>query len=211
MKSIMAFLMIAGMGMTAFAGQDKIDVANIDTNVRLEMMKSRAAKPDVTEKYEYYEIKGDNAGELRREMSRNGIKWDDGKTYDALTTWNVKWDYEYKRTEKGCSTDSFKTTVDIIFRYPKWVQTDSAPETLLTKWNSYMNNLIAHENGHRDMAVQQAADFAHAVAERSAPSCAELDREVDALGHEQMAKLNADEKDYDTTTIHGTTQGAVFP
>lgn len=211
MKSFIACLLIAGIAITAFAAEDKIDLATVDKDIRLEMMKGHAAKPEVDEKYEYYEIKGNDANQLRREMSRNGIKWDDGKTYDALTTWNVTWDYEYKRTETGCGVDDLKAKVDIVFRYPKWVQMDSAPEPLLTRWNNYMANLITHENGHRDMAVQHTADFARSVAELTASSCAELDRKVQALGNERMAKLNADERDYDATTVHGTTQGAVFP
>lgn len=211
MKGLIAGFLIAGIAITGVAAEDKIDLANIDEDIRLEMIKKPELKPEVLEKYEYYEINGDDANQLRREMSRNGIKWDDGKTYDALTTWNIKWDYDYKRTESGCSVDALKTTVNIVFRYPKWTQKDSPSQPLLTRWNNYMTNLIAHENGHRDMAIEQTADFARIVAELSASSCAELDRKVEALGTERMAKLNADERDYDAVTVHGTTQGAVFP
>lgn len=166
----------------------------------------------VTEQYEYYPIAGTTETELRQQMTTNGIKWDDGKTYDALTTWNVKWDYDYNCGTLGCVAGDFNATVAITFRYPSWQPTDLAPVTLVEKWDGYMHNLIFHENGHRDMAVQETQDLAAAIAQLPpAPSRRELDRAIEALANTRMAQLNVDERNYDADTIHGTTQGAVFP
>lgn len=212
MKRIIAFLMITTIAGAALAFEDKVDLANIDKNLRLEQMKEKASEPVVKEKYEYYEISGADEKELRRQMSRNGTPWDDGKTYDSVTTWNVKWDYDYNCSSLGCTVDSFKTVVNVVFRYPKWVRTDDAPQPLIAKWDNYMNNLIIHENGHRDMAVEAAAQLSRTVVDLpAAPSSAELDRQVEALSKQLMAKMSADQKAYDETTKHGTTQGAVFP
>jgi predicted secreted Zn-dependent protease len=124
----------------------------------------------------------------------------------------VKLDYGYDRAPRACTADSIRVTIAINIRYPKWVRTDDAPQPLVEKWDGYMKNLIMHENGHRDMAVEAAAELSRAVAALPpASSCAELDRDVRALSRERMEKLNADEKGYDETTSHGKTQGAVFP
>ncbi len=166
----------------------------------------------VTEQYEYYQIAGNSETELRNQMTTNGIKWDDGKTYDALTTWNVKWDYGYTCGTLGCTAENFNATVAITFRYPSWQPTDVAPGALVQKWDTYMHNLIIHENGHRDMAVRETQGLADAVTQLPpAASRRELDREVAQLANARMAQMNTDERDYDTETIHGTTQGAVFP
>jgi predicted secreted Zn-dependent protease len=99
-----------------------------------------------------------------------------------------------------------------MFRYPKWVRDDAAPQSLVAKWDSYMKNLVMHENVHRDMAVQAAEELSCSVAALApASTCAELDRRVRALYKEQMQKLSEDEKKYDAATNHGLTQGAVFP
>lgn len=136
----------------------------------------------------------------------------DGKRYDSVTTWNVKWHYGYDRGPQTCSAESFKTSIDITFRFPKWVRDDGASQSLVDKWDCYMKNLVMHENGHRDMAVEAAEELARAVAAMPpASSCSELDRRVRALHKERMQKLNADEKKYDADTNHGHTQGAVFP
>ncbi len=209
MKGIIAFLMLGAFAFPAHA-QDRVDLANVDTNLRLDIQS--AATPVVTEKYEYYQIKGESERELRAQMSQNGTKWPDGQTYDSLTTWNIHWDYDYNCGAQGCSVEGFNSNVDITFRYPQWADPDTAPEALRNKWDGYMKNLVLHENGHRDMAVQATAELARAVsALPPAPNRTELDRQVKALSTELMAKLDKDEKDYDAVTIHGTTQGAVFP
>jgi predicted secreted Zn-dependent protease len=211
MKGIIVSLLLTTVAVTTFAAEDRVDVASIDKDPSLQI-NNRVVTPVVTEKYEYYEIRGGCEKELRNQMRQNGCKWNDGKKYDSLTRWHWKWDYDYDRTPQGCCADSFRATIEVIFRYPKWVRTDDAPQQLVDKWDGYMKNLIMHENGHRDMAVEAAAELSRTVAALPpASSCAELDRKVRALSRERMEKLNADAMRYDETTKHGFTQGAVFP
>jgi predicted secreted Zn-dependent protease len=196
----------------AQATEDRVDLANIDGNLRLEM-RDRTARPVVvTEHFVYYDVSGHTERDVRRQMTKNGTKWDDGKTYDSVTTWNINWDYDYNCTAEGCKAEAFNSTVKVTFRYPKWVTAESAPQTLREKWDGYMKNLVLHEHGHRDMAVEATEELARAVsALPPAPSRAELDRQVKLLSKKMMAKLDSDQIEYDATTVHGTTQGAVFP
>ena len=195
----------------ASAGDDKMVIANVDKNLPLRKIPA-VLPPVVTEKFEYYEVNGICEKDLQCQMRQKGIAWTDGKKYNSTTSWHVKWDYGYNDTSRACSPDSFRVIVDITFRYPKWADTSGAPQPLVEKWNSYMQQLILHENGHRDMAVDAATELVHAVAELPpAPNCAELDRELRSLSRTRMKKLNNDEREYDTATNHGFTQGAIFP
>lgn len=209
-ESIFSLLLVAASA-TTFAAEGRFDVASIDKDIH-PGIQNRVVAPVVTEKYEYYEIRGNSEKELRGQMCRNGCTFKDGEKYDSVTTWRWKMDYGYDRAPRACTADSFKVALEISYRYPKWVPADGAPQPLVDKWEVYMKNLVTHENGHRDMAVEAATELSRAVAALPpAASCAELDREVRALSRERMQKLNADEKDYDETTLHGKTQGAVFP
>lgn len=211
MKKVIVFLMFISAVLPAVAADSRLEVASVDrTLYRLE--RSSAPAPTVKETYEYYEIKGNSEDELRSELCRHGCRWKDGKTYDSVTNWHVKWDYDYDRSPETCSAGSFRVFVDITFRYPKWMQTDDVPRPLAAKWDNYMENLVEHENGHRDMAVTAAAELSEAVAAMPpASTCAELDRRVRALFHGRMKRLNDDAHAYDTETQHGIAQGAVFP
>ena len=210
MKAIVICFLFMTVAATTSAGEGQVVLANVDTEAPL-LKKPRAVPPVVSEKYEYYEVHGGCENDLQCEMRQKGISWIDGKKYDSTTSWHVKWDYGYDRTPQTCSVDSFRVVVEIIFRYPSWVRTDNAPRLLMDKWDTFMQHLVMHESGHRDMAVEAAADLTRTVSELPpASTCAELDRKVRALSHARMNKLNADEKEYDTATRHGYTQGAIF-
>ena len=210
-KKIIIVLLLMTVAVTAFAAHERVEVASLDQGVGTRI-KKRVVPPAVSETYEYYDVRGNGEKELRCQMNQNGCRWEDGKKYDSVTSWHVKWDYDYDREPHACSAVSFRTTLEVIYRYPKWAQHDGVPKPLVDKWDGYMKHLVTHEKGHRDIAVEATADLSRTVAALPpAPSCADLDREVRALCRLRMNKLNADEKEYDVATHHGATQGALFP
>jgi len=207
--AVCIILVIAAV--TALAGDDTVIVASVEKNLPLQG-KNVALPPLVTERYEYYDVHGSCESDLQCELKKKGVAWGDGKRYESLTSWYVSWKYGYINDTQTCSADSFHVTVDIVFRYPKWMQTEDAPRPLADKWDNYMKHLIVHENGHRDMAVEAATDLTRTVSEMSpAHTCAEVDRAVRILSRARMNKLNDDERHYDEATHHGATQGAIFP
>jgi predicted secreted Zn-dependent protease len=205
-KAVFLFIVFAS---TAVAGEKRIDVASIDKNRPSYWDARNTTRPVVVEKYEYYDIKGRCEKDLRCEMSQKGCRWDDGRRYDSVTRWSWQWEYGH---DQACTPDAVTVTLEIIFHYPKWVQTADAPQPLVNKWNDYLKSLMVHENGHRNMAVEAATEFERAVAKLpSVQSCSEFDRMVQALSREWMEKLGADSKEYDLATSHGIKQGALFP
>ncbi len=211
MKKMILILLLAVFAMPALAHEETVMVAMVD---RVPVVRPGRVyvPPTVREFYEYYEIKGFSAGELRDQLSQNGCEWDDGKKYDALTRWHLKWAYETDRDSMSCYPGSFKVTLDIVFRLPKWVRTDDTINPLLDTWENYFHSLKTHENGHRDQAVEAAAELSRSVLKLpTVISCAELDRHVRDATRDLLVQLNADAREYDTATRHGMTQGAVFP
>ncbi len=209
-RGIAACLVCVMMAATASAGDKAVMVASVSKNLPVGK-KSTTLPPSVTEQYEYYDVQGSCENDLIRDLGKKGIPWDDGKRYESVTSWHVKWHYGYSADSQACSADGFQVNVDIVFRYPRWLRTEHAPLTLAEKWSSYMENLIVHENEHRDMAVEAAEDLSRVISEMPpATTCSDLDRAVRALSHERMKKLNDDERHYDEATNHGATQGAIF-
>ncbi len=205
-KAVFVFILFAS---TAVAGENRINVASIDRNLPSNGGARNVPRPIVVEKHEYYEVNGRCEKDLRCDMAQKGCRWDDGSMYDSVTSWSWQWEYGH---DHSCTPDAVIVTMEIISRYPKWVQTAGAPQSLVNKWNDYLQSLVIHENGHRNMAVEAATEFSRAVAALpSVQSCSELDRMVRTLSREWMEKLDADSKEYDLATNHGVTQGALFP
>lgn len=210
MKGISLFLIVMTVAVAAVAGEDSTVVASIEKISSFH--KNTVVPPVLTEKYEYYEICGCCEKDLHCDLKQKCIKWKDGRKYDSVTNWKVKWDYGHNRGPQVCTTDSFTVTVDVVFHLPKWARTGEAPLQLVKKWDRYMDRLLMHEQGHRDKAVEAATELTRAVAELPpALTCAELDRELDNLFSTRMDKLMKDQEEYDDMTKHGVVQGAVFP
>ena len=169
-------------------------------------------RTEITEEHEYYDVSGTTPEEIRHHMTKNGTKWDDGQTYDAVTTWDIRYRYDTTREGGGCYVTSAKTKIGIIFRYPRFTPQPETPESVLNRWNTYMNNLQLHEIGHRDLAVDAAHEISESLsAMGSFTTCREADKAVAAVAKEKLGRMKQSQKDYDATTRHGATQGAVFP
>jgi predicted secreted Zn-dependent protease len=207
LKQFITCLMLLNASAAAFAADDVIRLAYLGRD--RDAMHAVAVPPAVTETLEYYDIRGACEKDLRLQLRNNGTPWQDGKKYDSHTIWSIAWEYEYDRGSGNCSPESFRVSVDVAFRYPKWVDQGAAPMTLANKWEDYLQNLVRHENGHRDIAVQTAAQITRAVAGmHAAPTCADLDREITALSRRYMKILNEAQRQYDAVTDHGAVQGA---
>lgn len=174
--------------------------------------RNQVLEPVRNERYEYYEVCGCSEKDLHCDLMEKAIKCSDGKKYDSVTNWKVKWDYDYNRGGDACSAAAFRVTVDIIFRLPKWVSNGEAPQQLVDKWNNYMKSLLLHEIGHRDRAVEAANELTRIIAELPpARTCSELDRAVNSISTARLNKLIADQEEYDAATNHGQSQGCLFP
>ena len=170
------------------------------------------AQPAVTVKTEYYDIYGWTAEELREQMVRFGVVWRDGKTYDALTTWLARWRYTWKSGPNRCWITGVETSVEVLHRYPRWVNKDKAAPELQHHWTRYMSHLETHENGHKDIGIAATAAIEKAIRQMPAHrSCRALEAAANALAEETLDTYRTHEADYDRKTGHGRTQGAVFP
>ncbi len=198
---------------TAFAGEHGAGVVLAGNGVvPWEVKKDNLIPPKVNEKYIYYDICGLCETDLQCDLKKKCIKWTDGEKYDSVTSWEIKWDYVRSRAPGVCSAEDFTVTVNVVFRLPRWQRTNAVPRALADKWDTYMKNLMTHENGHRDLAVAAATDLSRDVAELApVQTCDELDRRIDALSRIRMRKLDEAQKEYDEKTEHGRKQGAVFP
>lgn len=167
----------------------------------------------INQKLEYYKITGNSENELANQLNEHGFAWDDGNTYASTTAASISTHFEpFCPNPWRCIVGSFQVTVDITIALPEWQHGEDAPPELVEKWNRFMENLVLHENGHRDRAVTAATELLTAVQNLPAASSrSALEANVKALKHERLLRLAQDEADYDRDTVHGTSQGALFP
>jgi predicted secreted Zn-dependent protease len=169
--------------------------------------------PAVKISYQYYPIAGTTASELRSQMNRFGPH-DEGedRRYDARTDWRVQWSYRYGMQNGLCAMQQVNTQVGITFTLPQWKSSSGAGRSLVQDWQRYMASLQLHEDGHKDHGVAAAQDVQQTLRQLPhATSCAILEANAKAAARAVIQTYNAKDLEYDHTTRHGYTQGAVFP
>lgn len=182
--------------------------------VLFSLLAARAsAAPVVTENFEYFDISGATAGEIRAQLRQFGpLEATTGQHFDAYTKWFVAWKYTYKNVAQGCTIDRVSTTVEVIFIFPRLKAGTAMPATLKEAFTGYLDKLLLHEKGHAQNGIQIAGRIEDGI--RSLPpqpNCAALGRVANALGNTLLREGGRMDVDYDVRTNHGATQGARFP
>jgi predicted secreted Zn-dependent protease len=171
------------------------------------------ARPVVTETFDYYDVDGASAQELREDLNRRGPT--DGyerRHFDAVTNWRVRWQYTSKRTAAGCEIASASTAVEVRYSFPRLSSDSSTPLDVRRAFARYLERLLVHEKGHAQNAIEIARrieDGIHGLP--AAPTCASLNTVANSLGQSLIKEANQLDIEYDARTDHGRTQGARFP
>lgn len=163
--------------------------------------------------YRFYSIGGTTADELRSQLAQQSPVNDaEGRSFDALTSWNVYWNFRYARRGKTCSARSINTKLDVVFTLPRWKAPRYVSSGLWSEWNSYMTALKLHEEGHKKNGVDAADSVLQALHQLPAyPTCHQLEKAAKEAAERVIAAYNRRDVEYDRATGHGRTQGAVFP
>jgi len=170
------------------------------------------ASPQVHIATKYYTVHGRTAQEIRRDLNKHGVRSSDGKTYDAHTRWYVQWRFDFRNEGSRCALRGVRTSVDVTYTLPRWVDGAKAPEELWNQWQRYMRNLKTHEDGHRDIGVAAAEEIDKALnGLEPAANCREAESKANALAQNIIDKFRSKENFYDLRTAHGMLQGATFP
>jgi predicted secreted Zn-dependent protease len=170
------------------------------------------ALPTVDVKTDYYQVSGNTAQKIRTNLNEKSPAIEQGESFDARTTWYVKWRFLWDNSDGKCVINKVKTTVDVQYILPKLKTSKHTPNLLKQKWKTYMEALIRHEKGHKKMGVNAASEIEQKIQKMSARStCKQLEADANDLGDEIIKKYHILEKEFDRKTNHGMGEGAVFP
>jgi len=154
------------------------------------------AEPIETVKYEYYEVRGLTAREIRASMEEHHKRTHGFAGHDAKTLTNTNWSTGHPPT----------VTINIIFQMPQWVDQAAAPREVQEAWKRFEKAVQTHEDGHRKIAEECAkAVEARVLAEGPKPG-RDLKHDVNNI----FTLYNRKQISYDKETQHGKAQGAVL-
>ena len=158
-----------------------------------------------------YQIYGNTAATLRAQVRQCAPKSDDasGAIFTAQTIYKLTWQYSYVSIGDGsCKISHAKVGLHVMQIMPFWQPTTAA---LGSQWQSFMGALATHENGHTALDTQYAQTLLDDLNGFPATPCGQLAQSVKHITDSDVATLNQANDNYDSSTNHGATQGAILP
>ena len=198
-------------GATVTANLQSCEMLTVPKNSGLQISTSSPGLKDSTADH-YYKIYGNTVWDLRSQMSQCGPK-QDGESFDAVTYYYINWNYLYQYDANGnCKIENAAVGVKVDIYYPGWQKPSNPDSATANRWDTYMRNLITHEDGHRQIAfegAQEVLDRLNSLPESD--DCQQIENQANSESITVTDAVAARQKSYDDTTNHGETQGAVFP
>ena len=166
-----------------------------------------ANEPDIT----FYEISGNSANSLRKQMNEKRPQEANGERFDALTRNRIVYTYRYGPTANGCKFTEFSTQLETKITMPRWVDADPMSK-LGQKWQIYYQALYRHELGHRDIALNSLKELEEAGRNfESSNKCDSIAEAFKLIYSSILQKYKLQNLKYDQETDHGKKNGATFP
>jgi predicted secreted Zn-dependent protease len=127
--------------------------------------------------------------------------------FHGLAAWNVAWTYRQEVQEGGrCEATDVQVEVVTEITLPELV---AAPAADRKVFETYLEALRTHELGHHAIALAAGQRVLAVIRGAGAwPDCAALDAEVVRLTDRAIGEAKSADRQYDTDTGYGRTQGA---
>jgi predicted secreted Zn-dependent protease len=167
----------------------------------------------ITIENQYYEIQGNDAKELRKQLDKLGPHdSENGKVYDAIVEWQITWNLHYQAGSSDCKIDQADVLLSLTYLLPKWIPTADAKPAVVEKWNNYMKKLMVYEDGHASLVKAGAQNIYQIIMNMPpAATCDALVTATNAAAQQGVEALKQNDRAYDKETSYGKTQDAVFP
>lgn len=130
--------------------------------------------------------------------------------YHAITARQVSWSYAFSQSGAQCTIKNVRVGLHVTQLLPAFAPKADTAQSVIDAWNTYHANLVTHENGHVNVAKQYANDLVNKLNALGTNDCGTIKAQAQTTVSSVLSALNATDTDYDATTGHGATQGAVL-
>ncbi|RMG40300.1 MAG: DUF922 domain-containing protein [Candidatus Dadabacteria bacterium] len=159
--------------------------------------------------YKFYDIRGSTAPELRKEMNAKGPLDRYGRRGDAFTGWYLSWRWPYDKNGRPLYNKT-RLKKKITVTMPRWSAPADTDPGLLKRWRKFLENVARHEKNHLDFFENSYGKIPGAIktAYRKNPELTE--KEANKIAAGIVEKIRMLDRDYDSRTGHGRTEGISF-
>ena len=161
-------------------------------------------------RYRYYEVDGNTADVLLGEMlTRGPVR--DGRTYFGLTEALTGLNFETLQDNGYCRLVNIAVRTEVVVTLPTWTSEAGAPSDLVARWKVFETALQNHEGWHVASSKAATREIHEALESIRAPDCLIASNQAKQISQAILDRNEIENWEYDRTTGHGKTQGAVWP
>ena len=137
------------------------------------------SQPLQNTKYTYYTVAGDTAVDVYNAMLKKGPRVNGAKAYAATSATTTQ---DGKLLQgKSCQIEDYRLRLDFVIKLPKIKNEKVLPASERKRWQQFSSFLKAHEETHRQIWLDCAADLERRVKSIKAKSCSDADRKATLL------------------------------
>ncbi|MEX0345008.1 MAG: DUF922 domain-containing protein [Rhizobiaceae bacterium] len=114
-----------------------------------------SARPKVTVKTKYYDVRGKTGAEVLRQINRKGPRHGFLVRAIAQTQYTLSYGFESVQNEKDCRITKAEVKMDIVYVYPKL--RGKVSRKLNNRWKRFLRGVRVHEEVHGKLAKQMAS------------------------------------------------------
>ncbi|HUS26363.1 MAG TPA: DUF922 domain-containing protein [Nevskiaceae bacterium] len=176
---------------------------------RLNSVKINAKHPGITKETSqlFYDVYGQAPGQIGNQIAMCSMAGE----FAAETSYIINWQVSYRTQASGqCAVDTVAVGLRLRHIYPRWNNDSNAPATTVASWHAFMQHLATHESGHAALDQQYAAQILHTLQNLPASNCQTIGKTADTAANRLINSLDQANLNYDNTTSHGRTQGAIL-
>jgi predicted secreted Zn-dependent protease len=143
------------------------------------------AKPAHSTKYTYYTVGGNSAESIYKAMLNKGPRVNGAKAY-AATTATTRQDGKLMQS-KSCRIEDYQLRLDFVIKLPKIKNEKALASADRERWKQFSSFLKKHEETHRSIWLECAAEMERKVRAIKAKSCDEADAKAEKLWEQTRA------------------------
>ena len=152
-------------------------------------------KLDIT--YSSYQLRGLNKDVLHDDLHRVAKRDRDG-IIDGELAVDWHWNFRFAKMENSCRVSSDQIILKLEILLPTWVDETRADPALRTAWNAYFEQLKAHEDGHKRIAVDAAERISKLAHDVTAPgSCMALHQSLNRAANQIVEDADKAQNQFD--------------
>ena len=164
-------------------------------------------EPTVIDETKYYTVAGHTPADFWVHVRSKGPKDYQGKIFAGMTQAIVQWQWYAAPEWSGCRVAAADAVVRVTITMPQW-EAGTSPSPGID-WAGYVRALQEHENGHREIGIDEGREVKSALLDLpKMEDCETLQEAAVAVAariHQRRVERN---RHYDAITMHGATQGA---